>query len=257
LILTARVKLYNFCIVLLAIIASSAHAHHSMPARYDMGRTIEIKGVVAEFKFRSPHAWLILDVANDAGNVERWRIESSAVPTLRRAGFRKDTFAEGDRVTVMAWPSKKSKPRAFGFSFVTQDGKTLVAMRKRGKGITIEKKLSDIMKTHGRWRSIVTPVDVELQHELPRAPLHLTPAGLKAKDNYDPALSPASTCTPFNLPAIFYGPAYLLDIRIDSKEVVIAHEFYGVTRKVVLNSEPRKTEKTGLFGASTGRIEGD
>ncbi|MBT7953331.1 MAG: hypothetical protein HN764_17020, partial [Gammaproteobacteria bacterium] len=101
-ILTVRVKLFKLCIVLLAIVASGAHAHHSMPARYDMGRTIEIKGVVAEFKFRSPHALLILDVANDSGNVERWRIESSAVPTLRRAGFRKDTFTEGDRVTVMA-----------------------------------------------------------------------------------------------------------------------------------------------------------
>ena len=106
-----------------------------------------------------------------------------------------------------------------------------------------------VARLQGRWLAPFPDVGRE-------SPLPFSPAGLIARENYDPRRSPANTCEPNNVPAVFHSP-YLFDIQITAQQVVVRHEAYNVTRTVPLNSEPRRAEPSGVFGRVTGRIDGD
>src|SRR5688572_33135409 len=94
-----------------ALLGTIANAHHSVSTHFDMTRSIEIRGVVVDFKLRSPHASLVVDgqsyidgVLQDE-TVQRWEVESSAAPGLRAMGIGTDTFKQGDAITVVAAPN--------------------------------------------------------------------------------------------------------------------------------------------------------
>src|SRR5688572_32631461 len=104
---------------LFGALALPASAHHSVTTHFDMTRSIEIRGVVVDFKLRSPHASLVVDgqsyvdgVLQDE-TVQRWEIESSAAPGLRAMGITPETFKAGDTITVVAAPNRQA-----GFRFV-------------------------------------------------------------------------------------------------------------------------------------------
>jgi hypothetical protein len=104
-------------------------------------------------------------------------------------------------------------------------------------------------RLQGRWLAPFPSVGRE-------SPLPLSPAGIAARASYDPAQSPANTCEPNNVPAVFHSP-YLFEIRITAQAAIIHHEAYDVTRTVPLGGEPRHAEPTGVFGEVLGRIDGE
>jgi hypothetical protein len=64
-----------------ALVAQPIRAHHST-AVFDREKVVELRGVVVDFKLRSPHSSLIVDArvfmdGQPRGNaVERWEIEN-------------------------------------------------------------------------------------------------------------------------------------------------------------------------------------
>ena len=228
--------------------AGLALGHHSFRATYDSTREMEITGVVAGYVLKSPHSMLLLDVTDEAGEVEQFEVEMASLPMMRRRGFDEDTFQLGDEVTVIAWPHRASVPLVWARGYITADGTTLgenasYAARPAEDGAGALEKLE------GRWLAPFARVATE-------SPLPLTAAGVAAREDFDPQRSPANTCEPNNVPAVFYSP-YLFDIRVVDQQAIIRHESYNVTRTVPLNTGPRLAEATGVFGMVTGRIEGD
>ena len=69
----------------LAVLASCAFlatsgavsAHHSF-AMFDQENPIELEGVVQEFKFTSPHSFIILQVRQQDGGTQLWSLEGGA-----------------------------------------------------------------------------------------------------------------------------------------------------------------------------------
>ena len=58
-----------------AVTASGgAYAHHSF-AMFDAEKKVELEGVVKEFQWTNPHAWIMLNVAGEQGAAEPWAIE--------------------------------------------------------------------------------------------------------------------------------------------------------------------------------------
>ena len=239
-------------LVVLLGAAGSALAHHSFVTSYDPSRSTEITGVVAEYALKSPHSMILLDVRNEDGGVERFEVEMASLPMMRRRGFDEDTFEPGDEITVIAWPHRTSRlPLVFGTGVVTPDGATVVS----GEHLTLggvesaNQAAAGVARLQGRWLAPFPDVG-------PESPLPFSPAGLSAWENYDPQRSPANTCEPNNVPAVFHSP-YLFDIQIMARQAVVRHEAYNVTRTVPLNSEPSRAEPSGVFGMVTGRIDGD
>src|SRR5580704_13800333 len=84
-------------------------AHHSSSA-FDLEHMIDLKGTVSNFEWSNPHTFIYLDVKNDDGSVDQWRIEGNSPNMLSRVGWKKDMFRPGDTLIVNGAPAKnKSK----------------------------------------------------------------------------------------------------------------------------------------------------
>ena len=73
-------------IAALAVYAIPAAAHHSF-AMFDASKTVTLEGSVKEFQWTNPHAWIMLNVANQQGQAEQWAIELNGPSGLARDGL--------------------------------------------------------------------------------------------------------------------------------------------------------------------------
>ena len=74
-------------------------AHHSSSS-YDMEHPVNLKGVVSNIEWTNPHVFIFLDVKEDKGNVEEWRVEGNSPNMLTRVGWKKEMIKAGDQLVV-------------------------------------------------------------------------------------------------------------------------------------------------------------
>ena len=80
-------------------------AHHSSAA-YDMEHPVNLKGVVTNMDWGNPHVFIYLDVKDQGGNVEQWRVEGNSPNMLVRSGWKKEMIKTGDELQVNGAPAK-------------------------------------------------------------------------------------------------------------------------------------------------------
>ena len=56
------------------LFASTSQAHHSFAAAYNLQGPIEIKGSIVDVRLTNPHSHFFIDVVNDKGETEHWKI---------------------------------------------------------------------------------------------------------------------------------------------------------------------------------------
>lgn len=86
--------------------ASFALAHHSVSAEFDPSKTIVLKGTITGVDWVNPHVYVHLDVADEHGKMASWALETSPPLVLKRGGINKETFKEGQVVSIDVFPSK-------------------------------------------------------------------------------------------------------------------------------------------------------
>ena len=99
------------------VVSRPLFAHHSS-ASYDQEHPITLKGAVTSFEWTNPHVFIYLDVKNDDGSVEPWRIEGNSPNMLSRAGWKKEMLNVGDQITVSGSPAK-NKTKAMRLVSIT------------------------------------------------------------------------------------------------------------------------------------------
>ena len=95
-------KTFTTFAVLLTIgltLAPAARAHHSQ-SEYDSRKKVEVEGAVSKVEWKSPHAWIHVDVTNDKGENVNWHFELPSPNTLMRRGWTRDSLKIGDRIKV-------------------------------------------------------------------------------------------------------------------------------------------------------------
>ena len=83
----------------------AAWAHHSQ-SEYDLRGKVDVEGAVTKVEWRSPHAWIYVDVTSDKGEKVNWSFELPSPVTLMRRGWTRESLKPGDRVKVTAAPAK-------------------------------------------------------------------------------------------------------------------------------------------------------
>ena len=86
--------------------ASSAFAHHSFAAVYDLGQKVTVHGVIAQVRLTNPHSWFYLDVKNDKGEVERWAFEAGTPSGMIRNGYKPTIIKTGAEVTISGFRAR-------------------------------------------------------------------------------------------------------------------------------------------------------
>jgi hypothetical protein len=93
----------------LALMSGAALAHHSF-AMFDQDNPIELEGTVQEFKWTSPHSFILLRVKEQDGNVTVWNLEAGSPTALSREGWTAKTIKAGDEVRVTVEPLRHGAP---------------------------------------------------------------------------------------------------------------------------------------------------
>jgi hypothetical protein len=103
---------------------AAARAHHSFAALFDPSRNIAIEGVVTEFQFIAPHAYIRVDVSNPDDTVVQWEIETTSPGQLIRAGLTPQTLAIGDRIAAVGNPTRDGRPLMRLLTITMPDGES-------------------------------------------------------------------------------------------------------------------------------------
>ena len=97
----AHCHLYLCAALGLAIGTHTAIAHHSVAGQFDRERPATLTGVISDIDWINPHIYIHLDVENDAGGVDTWRLESVPPSYLRKARLTRDMLMNsGSQVTI-------------------------------------------------------------------------------------------------------------------------------------------------------------
>jgi hypothetical protein len=97
----------------------SSYAHHSFSAEFDVAKPLKLTGTVAEIEWTNPHAWVHLDVKDDAGNSQRWAVEMLGINSLVRTGMNPRSVKPGDVLTVTGFGARNGTNTANASSVAT------------------------------------------------------------------------------------------------------------------------------------------
>ena len=88
-------------VALLLAAAAPTYAHHSFTKVFDSAKPVKVQGVITKLEWANPHVWFQMDAKDAQGNVQKWRFEVQGVPTMARAGWKRNSFI-GEEVIVDA-----------------------------------------------------------------------------------------------------------------------------------------------------------
>jgi len=61
---------------------TTANAHHSYAATYDVTREIKLEGKLVQFVYRNPHSFVHVMAPDEKGAPQRWAVEWSGTTQL-------------------------------------------------------------------------------------------------------------------------------------------------------------------------------
>ncbi len=119
-----RLSRFSACVGLCLAAASAAGGHHSQ-SEYDLRSKVEVEGTVTKLEWRSPHAWVYVDVTDDKGQTVNWSFELPSPATLMRRGWTRDSLKPGDGVKVAGAPARNFPAIAIANSIRDGNGKPM------------------------------------------------------------------------------------------------------------------------------------
>ena len=114
------------CLVtaVLLVISRPVFAHHSAAGLFSRKDQRSISGTVRKWLFVNPHAALVMDIKNAAGDVETWRIQFLSPPQLGRMfGWNRKSIKPGDQITILGNPYVDGKKVMFPLRVTFANGK--------------------------------------------------------------------------------------------------------------------------------------
>lgn len=113
---------------LVALLAGSLWAHHSVTAVFDTSKQIVVTGELTDVEWVNPHIFLHLKAKPaTGGDVKDWKIEGGPPAWYRRSNVSKTTFTKrlGQSITINGYPAKDASPYQWMLKVTFADGDTM------------------------------------------------------------------------------------------------------------------------------------
>jgi hypothetical protein len=104
---------------------SQLFAHHAFSAEFDAKQPIVLKGAVSKEEWINPHAWVYIDVKDDAGKITTWAIECGAPNALLRRGWNRKDLPIGTEIVVDGYRAKDGSSTMNAANMTFPDGRKL------------------------------------------------------------------------------------------------------------------------------------
>src|SRR5262245_18870241 len=113
-----NVRLITYVVVFVAVLAPwTKLAHHSISAKFDESKQVNLDGIVILVYWKNPHVHLFLDVPK-SNVVERWVIELESRVDLSRSGWTRESVRPGDAIKVQAIAARDGSRQAWAKAIV-------------------------------------------------------------------------------------------------------------------------------------------
>ncbi len=99
----------SLLVAVMVAAGGGALAHHSF-AMFDQEHPMELAGVVKDWKYTAPHAFIILEVKDTDGTSQVWSLEGGAPSGLIRDGWTSKTLRPGDELILTINPLRSGAP---------------------------------------------------------------------------------------------------------------------------------------------------
>jgi len=122
-----RLPSLGLVISMLCAAAGGALAHHSM-AMFDQKNPLDLEGSVQDFRFVSPHTFIMLNVKGADESVTSWSLEGDSPSHLARDGWTSKSLKSGDQVKLKIAPLRSGAPGGYWTSekIFFRDGKPVI-----------------------------------------------------------------------------------------------------------------------------------
>ena len=94
------------------------YAHHSFASEFIESQSISIEGTVREFQFRNPHAILLVDARDAAGQIQTYAAEWAGAGRLGGMGIDAATLKPGDHLIVTGSPGRNASDHTIHLKLV-------------------------------------------------------------------------------------------------------------------------------------------
>jgi hypothetical protein len=244
-----------------AALSGPAFAHHSR-ANFDLSRTVEIDGVVTEYAWRNPHAFVVIAATDETGATKDWTFEMNSTPMLSRMGLSERSLKPGEHVRARGNPDRDPARRyAFANAFIKDDGTSLrvwdgSAATSGGAPPEAPKTASSNDFT-GTWvLEIPAGFDI-LSGGLPTTKL-VTDLPVNAKgqaevDAFNSAANPEWDCQPMSIPTILRYPYPFKIVRENGRSLRFVYEVDRLERVIHMDMREHPSDMTpSPYGHSIG-----
>ncbi len=119
--------------VAVSVFALPALAHHSF-AMFDQNKLNTMTGLVKQFEWQNPHAWLQIEIADASGKTAIWSFEGGSPAQLASLGWKPENFHAGDKVEVGFRPLKDGSRGGQLMSAKLSGGQKICSNRGCGDG---------------------------------------------------------------------------------------------------------------------------
>jgi hypothetical protein len=248
----------------LLLLTATASGHHSRSHFSDEISIVE--GTLVAVHWVNPHVGFTVDITNEAGEAERWRVEGvTNLGGMRRDGVAAERFTIGSHVRFAGNRSMR-RPRDFlATNVLLEDGVEVVLDGAAGpfwEGEFIgrpDPSLVDTMPVDAAAenRGIFRVWSMAPNGVGQRAAFPFTDAAIAARADWDPLDNFAENCEPEGMPRIMRNP-HPFEFVDDGSEIRIVSELYDLIRTVHMGEDaPPADAPASPLGYSVGRWDGD
>ena len=245
---------------------TSAQAHHSLTAKYDVADIREITGILQSVKWINPHTEWVFSVENELGEAETWRAEGAAINTLIRNGVSRDDLQIGGSITVIGPVSRFGRNEIIAAKAITS-GKEYVLFPALANVLLEPPPESESTVTSAAGYELVIAKAPDLFRvwvpiEFPATGIHpvalpLTDHARAAADAYDAIEDDlAADCIPAGMPSMLDQP-YPVEFVDQGDRIMMRFEEWNGVRTIHMNDSAPGGGRGTIFGDSTGRWDGD